>query len=160
VDGIDLGDVGQELALAAAHESPRVDFRLSDQTVVGREHFGVAQVDLGGLDSRLRCLDGRLLRPLDGDGGLVLLPRDGVFRDQRLEADDVLMSSGELRFRLREVRLRLRDGSLEGSGVDGIEKLSRLTNVPSSKFTVSRKPSTRARISISVFPRVWPMAST
>ena len=123
VNRVDARDARQQRAAALAHQRPRIDLGLADEAVRRRRDHGVAELDLGRFDGRLRGVDAGHGRALVGHRGLVLLARDRVLRHQRLEPHDVLAGAGELRFGFGELAAGLGELRLERGAIEGVEAL-------------------------------------
>ena len=124
LDGIDLRDRGQERAgpheVADLSRGDRGDAR--DE----RGHFGEPEVELRRIDGRLRRLDGGQRRQIGLDVVVELTLRDRALLGQRAVTGQVALGLPELRLRLAQSRLRLRERHVEGPRIDLEEHLALL----------------------------------
>ena len=144
-----MGHGGEQRALAAADEIAGADKRGADHAVDGRSDRRVAEVEPRRLDrgDLRRHLGPR--RFLHGERVVELLLADGLFGHERLIPLHVVVGLRKPGLGRLQIRLRVGDMRLEGLSVDAIEAWPFRTIVPSANSTVSRYPSTRARISTS-----------
>src|SRR4029077_10370266 len=89
-----------------------------------RPHTRELEVQRRGLERRLRSVDRGAIRKLRVDVGLELALRDRFLCRQWCIAFDIAVRSRELRFCLRELRLRLTHRVLERSRIDFEEHLT------------------------------------
>ncbi len=158
-DRIDLRDRGEQRALAAADEIARLHARDADQPVDRRRDARVAQVERRLLHRGLAGLDLRRFRVLSGARVVQFLLADGLLRHERRVARDVALRLLKPCLGRRELGLGRRQQRFERLAIDLVEQRALANRRAFLKFTVSRKPSTRARISTSWNPWVWPTSS-
>ena len=149
----------EQRRLAAADEVARPDERGADQPIDGRGDGRVAEIDPRALRGRNRGLHLGLRGIVGRDGVVELLLADRLLGRQRREALDVVFGLDLPRAPCRRIGFGGGERGLQRPGVDAVEDLALSLPEPSVKVTSSRMPSTRARISTSSAPLVWPTSS-
>ena len=118
--------IGQRRGLVGSDQRAVRDGGGADTPGEGRDHLGVAQIDLGGFDIGAIGFDDALIRTHQRDLGVQRLLRNRVLSHQRLVAFEIEPGIDQIGLGLGELPGGLVQRRLIGPGIDLIERLAGL----------------------------------